>query len=426
MTAPGAGSGRTLGKGVRYLGASIGPVYSAGAQFLLWLVLLHGLDQREFGAFSLLLIASQLSAALWSALFCAPLPILFHACSGEERERLLTCLFSTNLVFAIFTILFFWLMALALDVPLAAAMLFAIYACISLLRGFARAHAYVSDAPLRTIASDNVYATVLMVGVGLCLLYGQSSLLLAYGSLLAGAVIGLLPFGRAYFKRQFAAFSPSSVRSYSAIWKRHSGWSLVGVIAVEATANAHAYIVTGLLGPAGFAPLAASALVTRPINVALNALAEFERAQMARFLGQERIAEARAAMRYFQLTMIGAWVIAMVAGGALLMIAPHLLFPRKYDLGFLVVAAALWMLVSFVRLWRTPVSTMLQAAGAFRTLAIASIYSAGVSIVTVVALLLLQGPLWSIVGIFIGELTFALICLARLPTVAPRPQRARV
>ena len=396
-----------VAKGLRYLGASIGPVSSAVAQFLLWMILLHQLDQSAFGAFSLLLIASQLAGALWSALFCAPLPIMFNASCGAEREQLLACLFSSNLLLALGSTLLFWAMAAALAVTTLAAILFALFAGISLLRWFARAHAYVSGEPMRTILSDSVYATVLMIGVGLCLAVPHASLLIAYGAMLGGAALGLLPFGTRHLKRQFADFSASPIRDYGAIWKRHSGWSLTGVVTVEATANAHAYIVTALLGPTAFAPLAASSLVTRPIGVALNALAEFERAQMARFIGDGQIAEARAALRYFQLTMFAAWLLVMATCGILLWVAPHLLFPRQYKLQLLVIGAALWMLIALVRLWRTPVSTLMQAAGAFRPLAIASVYSAIVSVVAVIALLLMKGPLWSLVGVLSGELTFA-------------------
>lgn len=97
----------------------------------------------------------------------------------------------------------------------------------------------------------------------------------------------------------------------------------------------------------------------------------------------------------------------MATCGILLWVARHLLFPRQYKLQLLAIGAALWMLIALVRLWRTPISTLMQAAGAFRPLAIASVNSAIVSVVAVIALLLMKGTIWSLVGVLSGELTFA-------------------
>jgi Flp pilus assembly protein TadB len=65
------------------------------------------------------------------------------------------------------------------------------------------------------------------------------------------------------------------------------------------------------------------------------------------------------------------------------------------------------MAVAGMRQLRTPESVLLQAAGAFRELASASMISSGISIVAVVVFLLAFGPLWSIAGILIGEAVFA-------------------
>jgi hypothetical protein len=396
-----------LNKVLRYGGASIGPIGSAGAQFLLSLVLLRALPQRDFGAFSFLLTASQLSWGLWSAMFCAPLPILFHSTQGQERSRLLTCLFSTNILVAILACPLFAILAVALKLPMTAVILFAAYGSIALLRWFARAYAYANGTPLRTTFSDIAYAAALLVGILIILLDGSKSLNVAYGALLVSAALGLLPFGPDYLKKQFASFSFTAVPRYWSIWKQHSGWSLIGVLTTEATANSHVYIVTAWFGPKAFAPIAASALLIRPINVAMNALVEFERAQMARAIGALRFNEAFAAASFFRKAMIAAWIATMIAVAILLYYAPHALFPRQYPLSFLMIAGVLWMLVAAVRLLRMPESALLQAAGQFRPLALASVVSSGFSVVAVTVLLVFAGVLWSIVGILIGEAIYA-------------------
>lgn len=391
----------------RYSLAVAGPVGSAGAQFLLSLVLLKTVDQGAFGRFSFLLVASQFSWGVWTALFCAPLPILLASHDARTGARLVRCLLVANLLGAAIAFLLFLGIGLALGESAPAAMLFAGYAAVALVRWFARAYAYAAGRPLRTTASDVVYAGVLLAGMASFRLARGAAPELASGALLAGAIAGLLPFGPAYLRHQFMRGSFAHLARYPEVWRAHAGWSLLGVLTTEATANAHAYLVTLIRGPTAFATVAASALLIRPITVAMNALTEYERAQMARQLGAGRTDLAMRSVRFFRFVLAAAWLATAAAVAVLLWRAPWLIFPARYDRRFLMIGAGLWMLVGAVRALRTPESALMQAGGAFRALAMASIVSCGVSVAAVLALLLLSGPLWSILGILFGESVFA-------------------
>lgn len=409
MTAPRPAPNAFAATLARYAQAATGPIVSAGAQFLLSLAVLRLLSPSAFGSFAFLLVAAQLSWGLWSALFCAPLPILLSSGTAGERAAADRCLLATNLAIAALAMPLFCALALALRVPAAAAIVFAGYGSVALLRWFARAHAYATGRPLRTMASDLSYSAALLAGAALMVAAGAASLHLVYATLLVGAVIGMMPFGAAYLSAQFVRVAPRAIGDYGAVWRRHSGWSLLGVLTTEATANSHAYIITALYGPAAFAPIAASALLIRPVGVAMNALTEFERAQMARQIGARRIAEAIGSVRVFRLVLIAVWIATAIAIGVLLAKAPRLLFPAHYDLRFLTIGALLWLAVAGIRLARTPESALLQAAGAFRPLAFASVWSSGVSIAAVLLLLAIGGPLWSIAGIGAGEAVSAIV-----------------
>jgi hypothetical protein len=396
-----------LARLMRYSLAMVGPVGSAGAQLLLSLVLLRTVDASNFGSFSFLLVASQLSWGVWSALFCAPLPILLSSTNPVRRERLRHCLQTVNLLGAVIAFPLFALLAILLGAATTAALLFAGYGFVSLLRWFARAHAYATGEPLRTTASDVTYSLTLIAGIVLIWLRATPNLELAWGVLLVSTAAGLLPFGRTFLAEQFIHIHPQAVAGYASIWRQHSGWSLFGVITTEATANSHTYLVTILLGPTAFAPIAASALMIRPINVTINALIEFERAQMARQIGDGRYDLAMASARFFRIVLVATWLVTAIGIVGLLAYAPRLIFPANYPLSFLTIGAALWMAVAGMRLLRTPDSALLQAAGAFRPLAFASMWSSGVSVVAVLVLLVAGGPLWSIGGILAGETIFA-------------------
>lgn len=183
---------------------------------------------------------------------------------------------------------------------------------------------------------------------------------------------------------------------------RRSRWALLGVITTEATANAHVYIITLLQGPAAFAPIAASALLMRPVNVAQNALSDFERPQMAGLIVSGRQRDIRRSLTAFLLALGAIWLGTVATAALVFALDPHLLFPKAYDMRFLAIAAGLWAAVAALRLVQIPESTMLQAAGAFRPLALASLWSAIGSVAGVLVLVLLVGPLWSIAGIVAG------------------------
>jgi O-antigen/teichoic acid export membrane protein len=390
---------------LRYMLALIGPIGSAGAQFLLSLILLRVLDPAAFGRFSFLLVTSQFAAGTWSALFCAPLPTLLTR-DEDGRDAAANTLLTASLAGTGGIFLVFLPLGLAIGEGFAGAFIFALYAAISLLRWYARAHAYAHARQSRSAASDISYSVVLLAGSGAMVASGHISLAVAAAILLAGALIGVLPFGREFLVAHLVRFGRAELAGYRPIWRELARWALLGVITTEATANAHVYLVTLVLGPTAFAPIAASALMTRPVTVAMNALTEYERAHMARQIGEQRIADALSAARRFRLVLIAVWVATALAILALAFCADHILFPPRYDRTTLEIGLALWMAVSLIRLGRMPESVLLQAAGAFRPLALASGWSSVLSVVAVAALLPF-GALWSILGILAGEALFA-------------------
>lgn len=388
---------------LRYALATIGPVGAASTQFILSLQLLHLLAPASFGSFSFLLVISQFSTGLWSALLCAPLPIVVAQEQEEQRQGLVDSLFVVNLVLSLLAFGAFCILGVGLEVPVVPAALFAGYAAVALLRWFARAHAYATGAAIRTIASDLVYSAGLLIGIGLVAIMGTDTPDLPYGALLASAAVSLLPFGRQYFLAQFVRIRPRELPRYAYVWRQHSSWSLVGVITTEATVNAHAYIVTLVSGPLAFAPIAASALIIRPVSVVMNALSEFERPQMARQIARSDIASAQRSAGTFLFVLALAWVSTIAAAVLLLAYDQETIFPSDYSRSSLALGMALWLAVTLMRILRTPDSVLLQAAGMFRWLAHASIISSAVSISAVTALLVLGGPLWSLGGILLGE-----------------------
>lgn len=396
-------------KVARYGFAAIGPVGAAATQFLLSLVVLHRLPPAEFGAFTFLLVTSNFSNGIWSALFCAPLPVVTAGQADDEKEAILKGLFTVCLIVAGLAFVIFWGLGASLNIRTEPALLFAGYGTLALLRWLGRAYAYVTARPARAVSSDIVYSLVLAAGITAIAVARPETLLLPHLALMLAAAIGLLPLGGDYLRRQFLNLSLRETRHYRRIWRHHSSWSLLGVVTTEATANAHAYLLTFFLGPAAFAPISASALLMRPIGVVTNALTDFERPQMARQIAAGDIGQARRSVRWFRLILVALWIANCLAAMALFALAPGLIFPSRYSTGELAMGAGLWMAVAAVRLLRQPDSVLMQAGGMFRPLAYASVVSCGISIAAVASLLVLAAPLWSILGILFGEFVCAVV-----------------
>lgn len=393
----------------RYAGASIGPVGVAGAQFLLSLLLLKSVSPAGFGAYSIVMVLFFLALGLWGALFCAPLPVLLAESRGEKRRALVRSLFSANLIAALFVSCGFAAICWFMLQDVTAAAFCGGFAGSMMLRWFARGFAYATRAERRTVMSDVVYTGVLLSGVATLFLADVASVRGAFGALCLAAVLALGPFGWGYFKRQFIGFSPSAVLAYRDIWRSRSGWSVVGVLSIEATSNAHAYAVSGLLGAAAYAPVAACALLVRPILLVCNALTEFERPRIGRDIGVGRIDRATGALKPFLSTLFFVWVGNVGASAALLCWIPGLLFSEAYAFPTIVAGTALFLLLTLVKVVCAPRSVLLQAAGEFRALAVASLASSMVSLVSVALLLFIVPPVYTLLGVVLGESVYAVL-----------------
>lgn len=388
--------------------AMIGPLSTAGSQFLLSILLMHSMDASAFGRFSFLLILTQLSWGVWSALFCAPLSSLVMNGSSKERSRAERQLASASLLGSGGAILLFMAVCLALRIDWPTAFAFSAYAGIALLRWYGRAQAYVEGRQWSVTRSDLAYALVVLaapVGIGM---FPDAALLITSLTLLTAVTAGLIILQPRTFVGDLRQFTLGHARAYSAIWHSHGRWALLGVVTTEATANGHAYLVTLLRDPSQFAPIAVSSLLIRPLTIGCNALSEYERPRLARRIADKDLDGTRKGVLSFRLMLMAIWLATATAAAMLMIFAPHLVFPAKYETQLIATGGILWMVVGMVRLLRTPDSVMLQAAGAFRTLAMASILSAVVSLLTVTVLILVSGSLWSIGGILLGELIFAL------------------
>ncbi|MGB8366311.1 MAG: hypothetical protein ACLQUZ_17265 [Rhizomicrobium sp.] len=386
----------------RYGLSAFGPIAVSGAHFVVSLIFLHALSRADFGLFSFLLVVVPFFLGLSNALLGASISSAVTQTRALNEENVATHL-KASLALAAAAALVVCLLLAAIGTSPGLAVVLGAYGGVMTMRWFARCYAYLTHAPLRSIASDLAYGTLLVAALAALAVTHELTVLRAAIALLGASVCGLAAFGRDYLSRQFWPGVQGSLAAYRSIWSALTRWSLMGVVLTEMTANAHAYLVTLISGPASFALLALGALLMRPVSLVFTALPDLERPAMARAIAGGDLPRAFRIVKEFR-TAIGAmWLATILLAGVVLIWFPHLILKKGYDERQAVVVVAFFAAIMAVRVLRTPESVLLQAAGQFRPLANASLWSSVVSLLATLALLLTLGPVASLGGILAGE-----------------------
>jgi hypothetical protein len=390
-----------------YALAAAGPFMVAIANFALSYSTLRLESSIAFGTFAFLFAAATFLIALAGALFGAPMQALYHG-SGEATSSVVcAAALAAMLAGPIYALLGF---AMGLGLPFA--LCYGIFSALTVLRSVGRAWCYLTDRRWRVTRSDATYAVVTVGtfaatrGLGGMAARDCVYLALGLGSLAATAALG----------RGFAAEVWRSRRArlhdYRAIWHDQSRWSLLGVSANEAAANAHLYLLALLAGTATVAPIAASALLMRPINVVQNAMTDFERARIAQSLATRAFDETHRSVRLFRHILLLLWGGTVIVAALILSIRPELITPAGYEVGSIMLATTLWAAVWLIIAIQVPHNVLLQAAGDFRTLARASVCAAVVSVAGMLIAIAAGHPIWTVAALAPGWLVSTIMIFA--------------
>ncbi|MEI9991932.1 MAG: hypothetical protein WDM86_18075 [Rhizomicrobium sp.] len=386
----------------RHALAALGPFAMAGAHFLASILFLKTMAPAAFGLFAFVLVAVPFWLGISVALLGAPLATTRRPGDSDWRE--LPTLMKANLVFCLVASVAVAALMAASGADGASAALLGLYGGVMCLRWFARWLAYATQRPLRAVLSDIAYGVLLVAGLATLAALRDLSIASAAVVLCFSAGAGLAVFGRGFLVRQFRSLRDGALAAYAPIWREMTQWALLGVVTSELSLNAHAYLVTFFAGPKAFALIAAGSLFMRPVSLCLTALPDRERPLMVRTLMNGDRAGTERCVREFRSAAAAIWVLTLALSAAALAWFPRAILKSDYGLGDILLVVVLWAAIMAVRAWRAPEAVLLQAARAFRPLASASVISSVVALTTTAALLLLFGPVASLVGILIGDL----------------------
>ena len=390
----------------RYSLTAIGPIAVSGAHFAASVIFLHKLRPAEFGLFSFLLVVVPFTLSISSGLFGAPLLSAIgrsEAMAGAKYNALgqvnrLYCLLA-----GLVTAVLMYFGGAGQDTSL----LLGLYGVTMTFRWYGRLCAYNVSDPLRAAFSDIAYSLVLLLGLGLLMASGRLSLEATSMVMFASATLGLLPFGRAFLGAQFSRPMPGFAGVYAPIWKDVTRWSLLGVVASEMTANAHAYLVTFVAGAHAFALLAVGSLMMRPLLLVLGALPDRERPVIARALAAGDVKAALSTINEFRTAAGAVWLGTVGLSAVILTWLPGLVIRQGFDAEAVTLGVAVWAAIVAIRAFRAPEQAFLTAAGEFSALARAGIWGSLVSLGGTLVLLMLLGPVESLFGILCGEMAMS-------------------
>lgn len=403
---------------VSYLQAFSGQLGLSLFNFCLNIFLVRALPPQEYGIFAFALVAGQVAMYVNGALVAAPLMVHAPACEPPAaRLELEARLYALNTLIAV----------AAFGIALAYAVThyggaeagggwvipaFALYVLTFMQRHLTRCAAYARQQPGIACAGDlgvvALGSLFLLAGWGLSGGLGVAFVLAVLAA--ANACMSAVEMHRLGVRPMVP--SAARIRGYGSLWLE-TRWALLGSTTTFVQSQAHSVIVSTAAGPAAFAPLAAGQVVIAPVGIAMFALQNAMVSRLSIAVSRSDRAAIRLITVFMTLTLLAMVVGIGVLAYALWGFIWDALFAAKYSaypMGWLVFG--FWC-VGLVRALYTAPSCLLVALREFRSLAFASVFGGGVSLVSVAVILQVAPFFWTVAGVFLGELGFliALIVL---------------
>ena len=396
----------------RYLSAVLSQGLVSGFHFVLNLLLVSILLAEDFGVFALTFVIAVMTNSISNALFSTPLCVFApSARTGNERqhtESLLTTLmaFLLGAGLCLGLMMTFSLTSSALELrTLVAALGFTI--------------AYLARQYSRSVGYARFDVTAVLLGDMMYVVTGTAlfSLLLWHDiSLTVFDVLTVLTIANALGVLTEMARLPSPIpllslrralRDYRPIWFQ-SRWALVGAVTTVLVSQAHSLIVSGLEGPAAFAPLAAGFILFGPVRVVFMTIQNVIKPEMALSIAQ---GQSRTAAR--QMIMVSVISVAAIVTLSVLTLLGwpllnELLYQDQYSDEPMRDIVLLWAAITLIAAVQNGPFAALQSLKAFKSLALATVYGSILSL-SLVTLAVLTLPIHlSILGVLTAE-TFVAI-----------------
>lgn len=386
----------------RFLIAIGGSAGVALSGFILSILLLRTVTPAQFGVYGFIQVVIALGFGISNALFGSPLTVALNR-TETPKSGTAESYFKASFLIGLLASLSLVPLALSFGESCEIGAAFSVSAMLMWTRWISRSYANAIHQHRRVAVSDACYTVITLLGAAILFVLNEVSIKHVVSLQSLGAGLGLLALGLKSLIVQLRGIWNGPSAPFRQGFKEQGRHALLGVITTEATANVHSYMVTLMLGPAAFAPLAASVLLFRPVPLVILSLTQLERPRIAQLLRDTQLKAAWRAIRFFRGTVLTFWIFNLAI---IYWIATHYLdvvIRGHYDTNVIIQATYFWAAIMGLRCLRGPESALLQANGDFKPLARVTVISCLVTIPLVAALVYLYGAIWSLAGILTGE-----------------------
>jgi len=388
------------------IGGSAGVALSG---FILSVLLLRTVTPAQFGVYGFMQVVVALGYGVSNALFGSPLTVALNRTEPPKSDTAESYFKASFLISLITSLLLAPLTIGFGELPETGAA-FSVSAMLMWTRWFGRSYANAVHQHKRVAVSDACYTVITLIGAAFIFVLNEVSIKNVVSLQSLGAGLGVLALGFKPLAVQLRGIWNGPAAPFRQGFKEQGRHALLGVITTEATANVHSYLVTLMLGPAAFAPLAASVLLFRPVPLAILSLTQLERPRLAQLLRDTQMEAAWRAIRFFRGTVLTFWIFNLALIYWIVTHYLNVVTRGHYDSQIIIQATYFWAAIMGLRCLRGPESALLQANGDFKPLARVTVISSLVTIPLVITLIYYFGAIWSLAGICIGEFIATTLC----------------
>jgi O-antigen/teichoic acid export membrane protein len=377
----------------------------SGFHFLLSLFLIRTLSTHDFGVFAITFVVGGVSLSYGNALISIPAAVHIGRLTqrraiDHEDVQFGTVALVISLLTGAVTIFGMQLALGRAADSLSAGALIGLWT----LRNHVRTMLFARRLQTAGLLSDFSYSVsaAILVAVLLWLRPSTSPVCdVVSGLAVANAIAICIAFRSAHIRPR-VAFRRSVLDRYREI-RRDIGWSVVNATTWNVQSQSLTFLVAAFAGPAAYAPVAAGAILFTPLRPAVWALVNVFRAEFAAGFAERRFGR----LRYTLFTLCGLVALAcFMAGGLVWLGWPYFsthLFDSKFDDAGMPLIVGLSFLSVLIYLTYNVAVILIQAAGEFRQVALATAFGSVVSLLSVSALLATTSVAWSLAGVVAGE-----------------------
>jgi O-antigen/teichoic acid export membrane protein len=373
------------------------------------------LSAHDYGTFALCVVLATLAYAVNGPLASGPLMVFAISRQGRPSRKAVEALLSTVNI-AILGAVF--LAAIPVVAVLSGensgiSLIAAAFIAASAARMYTRTFAYARRRPNVALIGDlsSIFAAAaLLIGatvfnVGLTLPLALTGV--ASGNVVAmGIEIRMMGLGIRLPHRR------ASLRHYLPIW-RQVRWSLLGAGTTFLQSQSHSVFVSLMYGPAAFAPLAAGQVVFAPTRTFMLACLNIVIPDVVTAVQRNENGNVLRIFKYS--TLIFTTMVLSLGTAVAIFWTPifDALYANKYADQPMGLIVAMWCGIFVCGAFCFAPSGILQALREYRALAYGTVYGSLISSASVLVLLSVVGPEWSLLGVLMGHVFNAQYIVSR-------------